>query len=1682
MNGRLSEKGNAASVVVGRLISTRALLIVLLLVALPALWLTLPEPVPTTASVAPAPPAASLTKGDSKISQILSDAVVDYEDEGEQTAGNNDRRSNASSTLSEPNSGPEDSVADLVRFDDEGRVQVYIRLESSSKSNRQDLEDLGAEIEVVDKDSDVVQAWAPTSALSAIETLENVLEIIPPDYGVTRAGSVTTEGDAILRGNLVRTFSTLTGAGVRVGVISNGADTRAADAQATNDLPMTIEIDPTYPGSEDEGTAMMEIIHDIAPGASLAFSGPSTSVEFLESVAWLADDAFGGDGADIIVDDWGFFAQPYFEDGPVAKKVDEVAEDGVIYVTAAGNEGDEHYTGTFSKGAGDFHEFSPGDISLRLYSRSGRGRVFLQWNDEFGKSGTDYDLYACEPGLEPTRFNLQNELCTRSAGTQDGDDNPWEYLITPPSALIADIYIQEYENPAGSAKVLKLYAIDSFDMEYSSAAGSVFAQAAASGAIAVGAIHVNDPGLDHLESYSSRGPAEIYFPSRETRTKPDIVATTGVSVTGAGTFPSYFPGTSAAAPHAAGVAALILQAERIADNTRSRENIAEAVRNRLKDNAADLGAKGVDNNFGAGRLDALTAAIATGELDSIFQVDSTGDGADDDITDGGCDDGSGNCTLRAAIQEINAGSGGVITFGISGNGPHTIQPATALPTITKTVFIDGLSQNGAAIGTIKIELDGTNAGASTNGLELTGAESLVRGLAVNRFGGHGIVVQTSDDQIVEDNYLGTDPAGTTDRGNGGAGLYVSGVSNTQIRYNLISGNTSHGIVLSGAEDTAVVRNKVGVTSGGSAMGNDGAGIHIENGTSFSVVQLNEIANNGGDGVAIVSDSATANSVRGNSIYSNTGLGIDLGDDGVTANDDGDMDTGPNGNYNFPTLTAVARNGAEYEVRGTLNAGTGGFVMDVYSNDSCDASGNGEGQTYLGSKWVYLNSSDTFIGATVDDSVGSFGRTVGNNISVTASQSGSFGSISEFSICLAAGELPVLDLSTEFVTVTEGSTGTYLVKLTEQPSTSVTVEFTGDTSKGVTVSPPSMTFSATNWNTAGTATVSAGTDSDPLGFQTEITHTVTINSKPYVGTPVTVVVQDKDTEPRMSVSNTDFAELIVDDATVIVIEGNQIIYKAKLTQQPASDVVISLEATNAAAVRINPSALTFTPSNWNTAQDVTVVANIDSDDVDELVWVEHKRPIGGVDYIVGSIVLYIDDFAQPQPLFSEPNISVNEGQTSTYELSLVAPPETEVKLVISSNDQEKAIVWPREFYFTPLNWATGRTVTVTGVLDTNTDDESTVIWHYWQAAGGTRLIGQFAVNVTDQSLPFLNLSRDVLEIREGSDDTYTVAMAAAPTADVTVSLSSLDTSVATLSPASIDFTTTNWNTAIPVTVTAASDADDFDEAADIRHEITQSSTTYVLATLTAKILEAGTNESPAFTEGDDTDRELREDAPRGSNVGDAVEADDPEADTLTYILHGGDAGFFNINSATGQISLRNSTTVNYESKDRYSVSVSVYDGKDADDHQSNAVDDTINVEIKVENVNETGTLTLSPATPNTQVASVANLTDPDGSVSSAVWEWHTSQTGADPWTLISGANAGTYMPSSTDVGMYLRVSVTYADTFGSGQSLQTRSTNRVVTPASTPTTPTTPPTAAPDTQYRWRRWRRRGPQESLAGVP
>lgn len=280
---------------------------------------------------------------------------------------------------------------------------------------------------------------------------------------------------------------------------------------------------------------------------------------------------------------------------------------------------------------------------------------------------------------------------------------------------------------------------------------------------------------------------------------------------------------------------------------------------------------------------------------ATFTVNSTSDTSDNDLTDGVCADASGNCTLRAAIQEaILTPAADTIVFNIPGAGPHVITPQSPLPIITNPVTIDGTTQPGFR-GTPLIVLNGTASGTFGDGLVFSGGNSTVRGLAIVGFPGNGIHLRTGANNIVEGNFIGLRVGSSGPSGNRGSGVFVNDSRNNRIggtadaARNVISQNGGSGVFIldTMASGNLVQGNLIGTdASGAAAAGNGDSGVLIVNAGTNTVGGMtagaaNIIAANGGNGVEIAGAGTTAagNMVQGNFIGTNSNNATNLGNFG-----------------------------------------------------------------------------------------------------------------------------------------------------------------------------------------------------------------------------------------------------------------------------------------------------------------------------------------------------------------------------------------------------------------------------------------------------------------------------------------------------------------------------------------------------------------------------------------------------------------------------------------------------------------------------------------------------------------------------------------------------------------------------------------------------------------------------------
>lgn len=416
------------------------------------------------------------------------------------------------------------------------------------------------------------------------------------DQGIPCIGTTNTEGDILVRSNGIRETFGANGQGIRVGVIGNGAESLRL-SQQRGELGTVNVFDL---GSGDEGTAMMEIIHDLAPKAELYFHAyGNNSSDFKKAVTTLADA-----GCQIICDDLYFFHQPFLEDGDVAQHISSVIRDhpDLIYITVSGNFAPLHYQGAWKPGlsAGPeqtFHDFGDGNNAIHMYLFSGdEVIVTLQWDDTWGKSTTDYDLFLTDP--------QKGEVIATSMNVQDGNSEPFEHLVykvkgTDPERVSLSI-VRNGENTTPNTLEMFIRNISPDQVDEAVVKDpydSIFGHAAVPEVITVGSVGISTP-FD-ISPDSSRGPVTIKNPEPALRFKPDICAPTNVQVSGVGKFPVSFPGTSAAAPHVAGVIAQLWG--NFPDVP--RDDIKKAIYN----SAVDLGSSGWDETYGYGLIDAVRA-------------------------------------------------------------------------------------------------------------------------------------------------------------------------------------------------------------------------------------------------------------------------------------------------------------------------------------------------------------------------------------------------------------------------------------------------------------------------------------------------------------------------------------------------------------------------------------------------------------------------------------------------------------------------------------------------------------------------------------------------------------------------------------------------------------------------------------------------------------------------------------------------------------------------------------------------------------------------------------------------------------------------------------------------------------------------------------------------------------------
>jgi hypothetical protein len=653
-----------------------------------------------------------------------------------------------------------------------------------------------------------VGGWLPVNNIEAAAERGELLSI-RASMPRARTGAASSQGDYAQRSDVVRTDNpTLTGAGITVGVLSDSFNCYAVYAEpgsgvpvsgnegyayngftadyttdvSTGDLPSNVNVleeadclnygAPTQLPFGDEGRAMLQVVHDVAPGASLVFyTAENSEADFANGIGKLA-----AAGAKVIADDVGYFDEPFFQDGLVAQAIDAVEAQGVAYFSAAGNDGSlayENLAPSFSTLSGSGS--NAGEYLLNFDTSGATTRtalpltipaippgdfvaVVVEWDQPYvtGAAGS--------PGAS-SRIDLCITGGTGSDTITDYDGNP--VSCTGPNAIGVDPYqIMIISNPAnatgnsqqqnlnivvgladGTAAPGRLLVaieddglgsqIDSFATHSATLQG----HPGAAGAAAVGAaFYFTTPRCGTspatLETFSSEGGAPILFDTSGNRLatavvrqKPDFVGPDGGNDTFLGftlasagitdssgllntsisecqnnpNYPNFF-GTSAATPHAASIAALILQANAGVTPTQ--------IYTVLRNSALPMSATTPNFNSGYGfiQADAALALIVPGAPELTLAATSVAAGSSTTLSWSSVNatsctaTGSWSGTLATSgTQTISPTTAGSLTYGLTcANSAGSSTASTVTLTVTAAAAATTSSGGGGALGPLTV--------------------------------------------------------------------------------------------------------------------------------------------------------------------------------------------------------------------------------------------------------------------------------------------------------------------------------------------------------------------------------------------------------------------------------------------------------------------------------------------------------------------------------------------------------------------------------------------------------------------------------------------------------------------------------------------------------------------------------------------------------------------------------------------------------------------------------------------------------------------------------------------------------------------------------------------------------------------------------------------------------------------
>ena len=416
-------------------------------------------------------------------------------------------------------------------------------------------------------------------------------------------------------------------------------------------------------------------------------------------------------------------------------------------------------------------------------------------------------------------------------------------------------------------------------------------------------------------------------------------------------------------------------------------------------------------------------------------------------------------------------------------------------------------------------------------------------------------------------------------------------------------------------------------------------------------------------------------------------------------------------------------------------------------------------------------------------------------------------LKDFVITIMDDDTAGFTFNPTMLTMDEGGGGVYTVVLDTQPTDEVTIAISSD--GDVSVVTPTLTFTRDNWSNPQQIMVGTPQDDNAFDDSATLTHTATGGDYDSLTADLAITIIDS--------ADIIFGNVMTNN-TLVIQEATATTYTVVLGSQPTDEVTITIA--NDGDVSVQTLPLNFTTSDWDRPQTVTVSAAHDDDAVIDNVVLTHTAAGGDYASLTMNLEVIVIDDDTAGISFNPVTVTVNEEDNADYTVRLDTEPIADVIVRIDSDNAEVTVVSLASLTFTPDNWSTSQTITVTAADDNDAVDDSAILTH--TATGGDYSTGTESVTanldirVDDNDTAGISFNPPrTVTVNEGANETYTVELNTQPSADVTIAIENVSTEIdydteVTVAPASLNFTPDNWSTPQTVTVTVGNRDDDNDD--------------------------------------------------------------------------------------------------------------------------------------------------------------------------------------------------------------------------------------------------------------------------------